>query len=147
MSEMRTSTTRPLEVTVISWFFILWALLSVIPKVFLLIDPEAYRLAVDLNQAFSKRGFLYVPLWFQLTHAFAGVPVIVVSGIFMLRGQLWALLTFLLWILGVLGLTLAVSGFSISLYARLVTVAVVAILLTRPKSLAYFSTQQDTRKA
>ncbi len=114
---------------------------------FLLIDPEAYRLAVDLNQAFSNRGFLYVPLSFQLTHAFVGVPVIVVSGIFMLKGRLWALATFLLWILGVLGLTLAVSGLSISLYVKSTTAVVIVILLTRPKTLAYFSTKQDRQKA
>ena len=118
-----------------------------IPKVFLLIDPEAYRLAVDLNQAFSNRGFLYVPLSFQLTHAFVGVPVIVVSGIFMLKGRFWALVTFLLWILGTLGLTLVVSGLSISLYLKSGTAAVIAILLIRPKTLAYFSTQLDRQRA
>ena len=65
----------------------------------------------------------------------------------MLKGRLWALATFLLWISGVLGLTLAVSGLSISLYLKSATAAVIVILLTRPKTLAYFLTQQDRPEA
>ena len=109
---MVTSTKRPLTVTVICWFFMLWAFFSVIPKVFLLIDPAAYRQALDLSNALSNQGFLHIPLWFQLAHAFFGVPVIIVSGIFMLKGRFWAFAAFLIWIFGVIVLTLAVSGLS-----------------------------------
>ena len=144
---MAISTKRPLTVTLISWFFMLWAFFSVIPKVFLLIDPEAYRQALDLSRALSNKGFLQIPLWFQLAHAFISVPVIIVSGIFMLQGRFWAFATFLLWIFGVIVLTLAVSGLSFSLYAKLVTAVVITILLTRAKPLAYFSQHHDRLKA
>ena len=131
--------TRPLRVTVVAWFFMFWALLTVIPKVFLLINPEAYRMALELNVALQASALLPVPIWFQLLHAFVGVVVILVCGIFMLKGRLWALVVFLIWIVGVLGLTLAVSGLSVALYMKTAVAAAVAILLLTPKSLAYFS--------
>jgi len=131
--------TRPLGVTLVAWFFMLWALFTVIPKAFLLINPEAYSTALELNAALQASASWPVPFWFQLLHAFFGVVVILVCGIFMLRGRLWALVMFLIWIVGVLGLTLAVSGLSVSLYMKATVAVAVAILLLTPKSLAYFT--------
>ena len=53
--------------------------------------------------------------------------------------MLWALVVLLMWIVGVLGLTLAVSGLSVSLYMKVTVAVTVAILLLRPKSLVYFT--------
>ncbi len=53
--------------------------------------------------------------------------------------MLWALVVLLMWIVGVLGLTLAVSGLSVSLYMKATVAVTVAILLLRPKSLVYFT--------
>ena len=131
--------TRPLGVTLVAWFFMLWALFTVIPKAFLLVNPEAYSMALELNAALQSSALLPVPFWFQLVHAFAGVVVILVCGIFMLKGRLWALVVLLMWIVGVLGLTLAVSGLSVSLYMKVTVAVTVAILLLRPKSLVYFT--------
>jgi len=138
MPKNETITARPLTVSVISWFFMLWAIFSVILKVFLIINPEAYRQALELDQTLSTQSFLHVPFWFQLAHAFIGVPIIIVSSIFMLKGRLWALIVFLVWIYGVVLLTLAVSGLSISLYFKLFTAILITVFLTRSKHLAYF---------
>jgi hypothetical protein len=140
---METSAVRPLTVTLVAWFFIIWALLSLIPKVFVIVNPDAYRMTAEFNQSLSSQGFLDIPLWLQLAHAWVGVPVMVVSGIFMLRGNYWALAVLLAWMAGVLGLTLAVSGLSMALYIKLATACMVAILLTRPAVLAWFSSRQD----
>jgi len=129
---------RPLRVTVISCFFILCALFRVLAKAFLLIDPEAYKPALDFNWSLAEQRILHIPLCLQLAYAFAGVPLLVVSGIFMLRGRFWAFVTFLLWILLAVVLTLSVSAPSVALYAKLAVGTIVTILLTRRKSWAYF---------
>jgi hypothetical protein len=138
MPKNQTKTPRPLSISIISWFFILWELFSVIPKVLLIINPEAYKHAMKLNQTLSAKSFLTVPFELQLAHAFVGVVVILISGIFMLKGRLWALITFLAWIYGVVLLTLAVTGLSVFLYLKLGTAMVITIVLTRPKPFAYF---------
>ena len=139
MPEIKTSTTRPWAVTITSWFFIIYAVLSAIPKFFLIINPEVVTMAMEFSTASSNVGFIHVPFSFQLTHALVGVPIILISGIFMLKGRLWALVIFLLWMFGVLVLTLLVSGLSILLYAKLAVAGIVTVLLTRQTSLTYFS--------
>jgi|GEM_PF-6898151 len=136
MPEMKTSTKRPRAVTIIAWFFIVYTLFSVIPKIYLIINSDAYKMALHLNEALSNGGFIYVPFSFQLAHALAGAPVILFSGIFMLKGRLWALAVFLLWIYGALVLTFLVSGLSISMYAKLIVAGIVTVIMTRPKPLA-----------
>ena len=147
MPETRTSSTRPRAVTIISWFSIVYALFSVIPKVFLLIDPETYGIALELNDSVQDMGLVNVPFSFQVAHALIGVPVLLFSGIFMLKGRLWALVALLLWMVGVIVLTLFVSGFSTSLYAKLAVAGIVAFLLTRPLELAYFLSPGDDNEA
>ena len=142
MGQKEATMTRPLEVTIASWFFMLWALFTVIPKVFLVMNSEAYSMALELNAALQSSALLPVPFWYQLVHAYVGVVVILVCGIFMLKGHLWAVIVFLIWMLGVLGLTLAVSRLSIALYVKAAVAAAVAILLLKPKSRAYFSVSQ-----
>lgn len=141
MPEMSKSIERPLIVTILSWFFILWALFSVLPKIFLLIDPETYKIALDFNQSLSKQSILHIPLWIQLAHSIAGVPVLVVAGIFMLRGSFGALVTLIFWITGVVAITFMVSGLSIALYAKLIGSSVLAILLTSRKSMVFFNSR------
>lgn len=143
MVEMNPSTKRPWTVTIISWLLIIYALFSAIPKIFLIINPEAYEMALELNQAASNVGFIHVPYSLQLAHALVGVLVLSVSGIFMLKGRLWALIVLFVWMIGVLVLTCLVLGLSISLYAKLIVAIIVTILLTRPKTLSYFSSHDD----
>ncbi len=109
-------------------------------------DPATRVLALDFSQAISEAGWLHVPLWLQLGHALLGVPVMILSGLFMLRGHPWALVTLLLWMLGVLALNLVVAGLSISLYLKLTTAALVVFILTRRKSLAFFLAHGIPRK-
>ncbi|PLX85581.1 MAG: hypothetical protein C0617_03535 [Desulfuromonas sp.] len=143
---MKTSTTRPLSVCIISWFTIFYALLSAAPKLFLLINPEAYRLTLEWSQAASGDGLIPVPFSFQLVHALVGVPVLLFSGVFMLKGRTWALAAFLFWIFGVLVLTFLVSGLSVSLYLKLAVAVIATVLLTREKALAFFASQGADRR-
>jgi hypothetical protein len=86
MPKNETKTIRPHTISFISWFFIIWELFSVIPKVFLIINPKAYEHALELNQTLTTKSILNIPFSVQLTHAFVGVVVIVISGILMLKG-------------------------------------------------------------
>lgn len=129
---------RPLTVTVVAWLAIIWALFTALPKVLLLVDPEARAATFELVGALSRNGPFAVPEWFQLAHAVAGIVVLMVSGAFMLRGHFWAMVTLLVWIAGALVLTFAVIGLSPSLYLKLATAAVIGFVLTRPAALDYF---------
>ncbi len=145
MPKMTTSTTRPLSVTVISWFFILWAVLLTIPKAFVLIDRETRDLTLAFAEMASEQGFLQVPVWFQLSHAFIGVPVIIVSGLGLLKGRLWALVTLVLWMVGSVSLSLAVTGLSFSAVLKLGTAGFVVVILTRPRPLAFVSSHRPDK--
>ena len=142
MTDMKTSARRPRAVTIIAWFFIGYALVSAIPKLLLLVSPEAYQSTLEMNRVLSGGGFIQVPFPYQMAHALIGVPVFVISGIFMLNGRRWALVSFLLWIFGVLLFTFIVSGVSIQLYAKMFVAGIITVLLTRPGSLAYFSSSR-----
>ena len=135
---------RPLSVTVISWLCVMWALVSMVPKAFLFMDPATRELALEFSQAISGGGWLRVPLWVQLWHALLGVPVMILSGLFMLRGRSWALVTLLFWMLGALVLNLAVAGLTTSLYLKLATAALIVIVLTRGKALAFFLSRRES---
>jgi hypothetical protein len=138
---MQTDLKRPWRVSLIAWFFILWSLLSLIPKVMLVVDPEIYRLARELNQINLHLKQPSVPGWFQLTHAFLGVPVMIVSGVGLLQGRMWALGMCLLWLVSGVVLTWAVTGVSMSFYLKLATTIVIALVLLRPKTFSYFSSR------
>ncbi|MEE8348667.1 MAG: hypothetical protein V3R94_03785 [Acidobacteriota bacterium] len=132
---------RPWIVTVISWLFMAYALFSLIPKGFVILSPEAYQMTLELNATMAGGGLIDVPFSFQLAHAFIGVPVTLISGIFMLKGRLWALGLLLLWMAGALVLTLLVAGLSMSLYGRLIGGGLVTVLLTRSHPWSYFSSR------
>ncbi len=136
---MDTPIRRPRTVSLVCWFFILWSLLAVVPKIMVLADPGIYRQTIEFNQALASRGLMYVPVWFQIFHAFAGVPVISVACAGMLKGWAWALWVLLAWIFGVVVLTLLVTGLSVSFYAKLGVAILITVLLTRPHVLRFFS--------
>lgn len=129
---------RPLTVAVVAWFFILWAIITAIPKAFLVLDTEAYQLASEFNQLLSNNSLLNIPFWFQLAHAFVGFFVLIISGIYMLKGRMWSLIVFFCWIYGVVLLTYLTSGLSISFYTKLTVVIVITLLLTQPKTVSFF---------
>jgi hypothetical protein len=133
------SPNRPASVTVVAGFFIVWSLVTSLPKLWVLFDPAAHEFTLKYLEVASSHGLLAVPLWLQLSHALVGLPVMLASAIFMQRGKRWAAVTLLLWILGALVLTLLVAGLTVTLYLKLVTAAAVTILLTWPKAWAYFS--------
>jgi hypothetical protein len=129
---------RPLTVTVVAWLAIVWSLFTALPKLLLLVDPEARAATFELVGALSRNGPLTVPEGFQIAHAVAGSAVLMVAGTFMLRGHFWAMVTLLVWVAGALALTFAVTGLSPSLYLKLATAALIGFVLTRPAALDYF---------
>jgi hypothetical protein len=119
---------RPLYVTLISWFFIIYAFLSLFPKLMLFIIPEAYDIAKDLSDSSARKEILSVPFWVQVLHAYLGSVIMVISGIFMLKGQEWARITMTIWVSGVLIITFLVVGFSFQLYTK----STIAIIIFFP---------------
>ena len=69
---MESSPKRPWIVTVIAWSFMVYALFSLIPKGFVILDPDAYQMTLELNSTMAGVGFIEVPVSFQLAHAFVG---------------------------------------------------------------------------
>jgi hypothetical protein len=136
---------RPLTVTVVAWLAIAWALFTALPKLLLLVDPEARAATFELVGALSREGPFTVPEWFQLAHAVAGIAVLIVTGAFMLRGHFWAMVTLLVWFAGVLALTFAVTGLSPSFYLKFATAAAIGFALTRPAALDYFRWRESPR--
>ncbi len=101
---------RPPAVAFVALFCIVYALLTALPKAWLLVDAEAYRLTAELVAARSVHGLLPVPFGLQVAHAVLGLPVLLAVGIGLLRGHGWAALLLAAWIVGVLLLTLFVVG-------------------------------------
>jgi len=129
---------RPIYITIISWFFIAYAVLSLIPKLALIIIPEAYEMAAELSASQGNYWVVHVPFWVQIMHAYIGSIVLIISGIFMLKGRAWAKNLLVIWMLSVLVITFSVAGFSFHMYAKSIVTIIIILLLYRPAAGNYF---------
>ena len=129
---------RPLYVASISCFFIVYAFFSLIPKLMLLITPEVYDIAKNLCASNDSNEIISVPFWVQVLHAYLGSVVMLVSGIFMLKGHAWARITLMIWVSSVLIITFLVTGFSFQLYIKSIVAIIISLSLYQPRPNKYF---------
>lgn len=130
--------TRPPAITFIACFLIVYALITALPKAWLLVDVEAYRLTAEFSAARASHGLLAVPFAWQLGHALLGLPVLLAAGTGLLRGRPWAAWLAAIWIAGVLLLTLVVLGWRPGFFVKLATSVLLLAPLATPRSRAWF---------
>lgn len=135
--------TRPPAITFIACFLIVYALLTTLPKAWLLVDAEAYRLAAEFTAARAAHGLFAVPFGWQLGHALLGLPVLLAAGLGLLRRQTWAVWLTAVWIASALLMTLGVVGWQASFFVKLATGTLLLAPLATPRSRAWFVRERN----
>jgi len=87
------------------------------------------------NEILSKTP---IPLYIQYAIAYAGLVVMIVSGIAMIKGCNWARYLYTIWVGAALLMGLAVSPMKAILVPQIVVFAIVVLVLFRPAATAYF---------
>jgi type IV secretory pathway TrbL component len=123
---------RPTSVSIIAWFLIATALISVVTTYTSLDNPVAQEL--------MAKNLL--PLSVQYVMLYVGLAISVASGVAMLKGWVWGRTLYIAW--SVLGLVigLATSPLKLMLIPGALILAIIAFFLYRPKAKAFFSQQQ-----
>lgn len=129
---------RPASITVIAWLAILYGILTLALKGYLLFSPEALAMSRDVFAKLNEGALLRLPFEAHMAHGFASSIIFAVAGIFMLPGHNWARILLLVWPLTALALTFIVSGLSLSLGLKTLTYGVLVLFLFRPAAVAYF---------
>lgn len=127
----------PLSVKIIAVLCMILSVLLAIPKVFVLLNPEAYEGAKNLVEAMSSQAIFPVPFAVQIYHSLLGVFIVFISGIYMLKGKSWALYLLTAWILVSLLLTFLIVGASNYFLIELVLPIIILTVLYTGKSRAY----------
>ena len=127
----------PLSVKIIAVLCMVLSVLLAIPKVFVLLNPEVYEGARNLVEAMSSQAIFPVPFAVQIYHSLLGVFVVFLSGVYMLKGKLWALYLLTAWILVSLLLTFLIVGASNYFLIELVLPIIILTVLYTGKSRVY----------
>jgi hypothetical protein len=135
---------RPHAITLIAWLAILYGVLTLGVKIFVVLSPEAFAMAREVFIKLNERPLVPLPFEAHMAHGFISSIVFVVAGVFMLLGHNWARLLFLIWPLTALALTVVVSGLSLSLGLKTLTYCVLAFFLLRTPCVRYFRTAPDS---
>ena len=129
--------TRPASVTVVAWILIVMGVLSLITSTITINNP----LARDLM---SKSP---IPVSVQFAMMYAGLLIMIVSGIAMFKGQNWARWLYVIW--SVLGLVIgfATSPMKAAMIPGLILFLIIVFFLFRPMANAYFSAAESSDNA
>ena len=119
---------RPLSVSIVGWFLIVTALLSLILLPYTLSNS-------DVLATMDKGG---LPGNVQLGISLAGSLVTLLCGFFILKGRDWARLAIVAWVLLGIGLGLATSAYRPVLLISLLYLLVLAFFLFRPAANRFF---------
>jgi hypothetical protein len=130
---------RPRRVTVLSWFAILWGVATLYPKLFALLDADAYEGFVRAFDAMNAGAPVRLPLWFHVAYSLLASLVLVASGWFMLRARRWARGLFVIWCASSLLMTLAAYGLAPILMLRAVTFLLLVLALVGGRGAEFFA--------
>jgi hypothetical protein len=124
-------TSRPTSITVIGWLLIVMGVLGALGMimVFWNADPKLQELLATSP----------VPVPFQYAMSFAGLVITVACGYFMLQGQNWARLLYVIWSASALLTSLLTSPIRFAIIPSLVFFLLITIFLFRPKANAFFA--------
>ena len=129
---------RPISVSIISWLYIIYSVVTLLPKIFIVISPEAYEIVEGLMSAHENNELVSVPSWFQILFSYLASIVTMIAGILILKGYALGRSLLIIWLLSASLLTLLVAGFSLSFYLKLPLTIIFIFLLFRPKANEYF---------
>ena len=104
-------------------------MVSLAAKMFVLLDPQAYRHWREFADTIGANASIAVPATVHMAHGLLGSCIWCVAGVFMLRAQNWARWLAIIWGLSVLILTWLTIGFALTWYTKLISYAVMLFFL------------------
>ena len=84
-----------------------------------------------------------LPIPIQYLMSYAGLLVMIISGIAMLKGKNWARLLYIIWSLVGFSIGILTSPMKAAMIPGLVVFGVIVFFLFRPKASAFFVPQED----
>src|SRR4051812_16536392 len=128
---------RPTSVTVIAWFLIVIALISLVTSYKALDNP--------ISQELMAKSLL--PISVQYVMLFVGLLISLASGVAMLKGMNWGRTVYVVWSAIGFVITLATSPIKIAVIPGAVVFAIIVFFLYRPKATAYFVPKEAANDA
>lgn len=128
---------RPTSVSIIAWFLIVTALISVATSYSSMSNP--------LAQELMAKSMLSIPAQYVLM--FVGLAITLATGIAMLKGLNWGRTVYIGW--SALGLVIALvtSPIKVAVVPGAVIFAIIAFFLYRPTASAYFLRKEAANDA
>ena len=133
----RVAVPRPLPVSIIAVMFVLYGLVSLVPKAMVFLSPEIREGTAALTEAMTTGGVLTLSMELQLAHALAGSMVFILAGVFLWAGRNWARWLALAWMVGSLALYLLLTGPVVTFYLKIPLFLVLTYVLTARKTSAF----------
>lgn len=124
---------RPTSITVTSWILIVMGGISLISTTAMINNSEV--------QEIMAKNPLPIPI--QYLMSYAGLLVMIISGIAMLKGKNWARLLYIIWSLVGFSIGILTSPMKAAMIPGLVVFGVIVFFLFRPKASAFFVPQED----
>lgn len=128
---------RPISVSVIAWILVVMGGISLITLTAMINDPTAQELMSATP----------IPLHLQYGLAYAGLVVMIVSGIAMLKGCNWARYLYAIWVGAGLAVGIVISPVRAVLIPQIVIFAIVVFFLFRPAATSYFLQKESSHHA
>lgn len=129
--------TRPTSVSVIAWFLIVVGGISIVATTAMIGDPI-------MIEGMNKTP---LPIPVQYAINYLGLMIMLISGIFMLKGKDWSRKLYVGWSLIGFAIGLATSPMRMMMIPGLVLFVVIAFFLFRPKANAFFAPSAPAENA
>lgn len=121
--------TRPLSISIISWFLIVTSAIALISTAVSYNNPEVIKI-MELSA---------IPITLQFILAFVGLTITISSGVLMLKGNNIGRLLYSGWIAISFVITLITSPITYMILPGLIVSLIIIFFLFRPKASEYFS--------
>lgn len=128
---------RPLSLSIISVFAILYGLLSLVPKIMLVTSLEEDGWNRGVIESMSGSGPVPLPPSIHVSHLFASSIVWIASGVFLWKGKNWSRWLMAVWGATVLFLTFSVYGLAGSFFRKAGVYALLLGFLFSPGASRY----------
>ena len=136
--------TRPTSITVVAWILILLGGISLVTTTLVINSAMINKLMIDNPAARELMSKSPIPIPVQYAMAYAGLLVMLVSGIAMLKGQNWGRWLYVVGTAAGFLIGVITSPLKETMIPGFVVFVVVSFFLFRPKANQYFS---DTEAA
>ena len=143
MPIITTVSKRPFEVTVVACLTILGVILRITSFAVLIFIPEVRETIITFGFHESTKAILQVPLFGHYLVSGIGVPVLLATGIGLLRAQHWARIMLMLWSGWTLLFVFLTTGSIFYIKPKLLVYILMMVILFSPRAKAYFRTDKD----